>query len=222
MKITNKKNLPGVIVRALEADKYDGPTWAMWPNVISCTTLIAPPRIAALKRMHDADISQDASNMLYALQGRALHTILESGAKPGGLYELRMEKDFFGTTVSAQLDAWEDGVLYDYKWTESKPKDIWEEQLNIEVELLEAINVKTTSICVVAFRRGWIEVVPMNLWSADKRDAFIMDRVEKHRVADLELPKCTDEEIWGGRRCQKYCLVAPFCTQWLDKKDSEG
>lgn len=218
MKITNKKNLPGVIVRALEADKYDGPSWAEWPKKISGTTLIAPPRIAALKQKHDPNIEQDASDMVYALQGRAVHTILEEGAAPGGLYEFRSEREYLGSIVSAKLDAWEEGVLMDYKWTESRPKPVWEEQLNVEVDLLAYQNIEVKQVQVVAFRRGWIEVVPMKLWTPKERDTYIIDRVQKHQLAAKGLPECTDEEIWQGRRCQKYCLVSRFCTQWLEKK----
>lgn len=218
MKIKNKKNLPAVIIRALEADQYDGPKWSEWPKVISGTTLIGPARIAALKRMFDPEIEQDASDMVYALQGRAMHSILESGAAPGGLYEFRMERDYFGTLISAKLDQWEDGVLRDYKWTESRPKPEWEQQLNVEVELLNHMNVKVDRIEVVAFRRGWIEVVPMKLWTPEVRDAYVMERIAKHLDADFNLPKCTDDETWGTRRCQKYCLVSRFCTQWLEKK----
>ena len=221
MKITNNKGLPGVIVRAAEAIEYSGPKWYDWPKTISGTTLIAPPRIAALKRKHDGEISQDISDMVYALEGTALHKILEMGAKSGGLYEFRCQYIFNGSIVTAQLDAWEDEVLYDYKWTLSRPKPEWEQQLNVESLLLDYMNVKTKEIKVVAFRRGYIEVIPFKLWSPEERDSFIMERVQLHQLAAKELPECTAEETWGLRRCQKYCLVAPFCTQWLDKKQKE-
>jgi hypothetical protein len=221
MKITNTTGLPEVIRRAAEAFEYSGPKWQEWPKVISNTTLIGPPRIAALKRMHDGEITQDIKDMMYALEGSALHAILERGRAPGGLYEFRVEKEYQGSIVSAQLDVWEAGVLYDYKWTLSKPKAEWEQQLNVEVELLESINVQTREIKVVAFRRGYVDVIPQRLWSASERDAFITKRVELHQLADMDLPQCSDEETWGGRRCPKYCMVGRdtrFCTQWLDKK----
>jgi hypothetical protein len=221
MKITNKKNLPTVIVRAIESFEYSGPAWADWPQVISNTTLIGPTRIAALKKQHNENIEQDASDMLYALEGQALHAILERGRTPGGLYEFRLEKDYLGSTVSAQLDVWEKGVLSDYKWTLSRPKPEWEQQLNVEVSLLESINVQTKNIQVVALRRGYVEIIPMRLWPDAERDAYIVERVEKHQLAARDLPQCTNDEIWEGRRCQKYCLVSRFCTQWLDKKGSK-
>jgi len=35
---------------------------------------------------------------------------------------------------------------------------------------------------------------------------------------DDELPFCTDEENWKGKKCAKYCNVFPFCNQAQEKK----
>lgn len=219
MKITNKKDLPAVIVRALEADKYDGPSWADWPKQISGTTLIGPPQIALLKSIHDKELEQDASDMIYALQGRAMHSILESGKAVGkGLYEYRMTREMFGSLISAQLDQYEDGVLRDYKWTESPYKQVWEEQLNVEVWLLQNLGHVVTKLEVVALRRGRFDIFEARLWTDEQRLSYISNRVTLHQNAAMARTRCTDEEIWGGRRCEKYCLVSRFCQQNLDKK----
>jgi hypothetical protein len=218
MKITNHKDLPAVIVRALEADKYDGPSWADWPRFISGTTLIGPPQIAYYKSKHDKEIEQDASDMIYALQGRAMHSILESGKEDKGLYEYRMSREILGSIVTAQLDQFEDGVLRDYKWTESPYKKVWEEQLNVEVWLLENLGHVVDRLEVVALRRGRFDIFTARLWSPDERAKYVAQRVTLHQNAAYAHTRCTDEEIWGGKRCEKYCLVSRWCTQYLEKK----
>lgn len=69
--LTNKNGLPQPIVDAL---KYD--TYKVHGN-ISVTTLIDAPQIRILKYKHRHEISEDVSDMLWALMGTVVHSILE-------------------------------------------------------------------------------------------------------------------------------------------------
>lgn len=71
MKITNKYNLPEPIYKACQMDTH------RTHGDISVTTLIDAPQIRYLKRKHNDVLEQDVSEMLWALQGTAMHAILE-------------------------------------------------------------------------------------------------------------------------------------------------
>jgi len=70
-KLTNKLNLPEPIYDAVKADPYKGGGW------ISTTTLIDAPRIRVLKKIYKEELTEDASEMLWALLGSAVHGVLE-------------------------------------------------------------------------------------------------------------------------------------------------
>ena len=71
MQLTNKNKLPHPIMEALKYDTYKV------GGDISVTTLIDAPQIRILKMRHKDEIVQDASDMLWALMGTAVHHILE-------------------------------------------------------------------------------------------------------------------------------------------------
>ena len=59
--ITNKYGLPSSLYNALANDPYVG------GGDISITRLIAPPRIVALRKRHEAEIVEDASDRIWSL-----------------------------------------------------------------------------------------------------------------------------------------------------------
>lgn len=69
--LTNKYNLPEVIVKAASQDHY------VASGDISVTSLIDSPKIRVYKRMYRGKIEKDVSEMLMAIEGTALHHILE-------------------------------------------------------------------------------------------------------------------------------------------------
>lgn len=72
MRITNKFNLPETIVKAVKHD-----THKMAPGAdLSVSALIDAPQIRVLKK-RVRDLEQDASEMLWALLGTAMHNVLE-------------------------------------------------------------------------------------------------------------------------------------------------
>ena len=71
MIITNELNLPAPFVDAATSDhKYT-------PKRYSVTAVMKGVRESILQRRHDAEIEQDASDMVWAIFGTAVHSILE-------------------------------------------------------------------------------------------------------------------------------------------------
>ena len=55
------------------------------------------------------------------------------------------------------------------------------------------------------------------LWPQEVAESYIQGRLRLHVAAELatdsQLPECTDEETWHGRRCERWCEVADLCCQ---------
>lgn len=71
-------------------------------------------------------------------------------------------------------------------------------------------------------KAGWYpkaqwETVELPLWEHSETERYIMDRLKIHleteSLSDESLPQCTAQEHWNGRRCARWCEVAPFCRQ---------
>lgn len=213
MKITNKKNLPDVIVRAIEGLIYEPSK----ENRISVTSLIASPILYQLKRRHWDEIEEDAIDSTWRLLGTAIHKVIE-GVTDKNISERKAEKDFGGIVVSGKADVVDGSELYDYKVTSSwhsvfsqgLPKD-WVRQLNAYAYLFGGI--KTAKI--ITIYRDWSRSKAMDadypseplmaydipLASEEDQLKYILERVELHRKAselqDQELPECTPEERWA-------------------------
>lgn len=69
--VTNNYNLPQPMWRALAKDTYIG------GGNISATRLIAPPRIVVLRKYHEDEIEEDASDRIWSLLGSSVHRMLE-------------------------------------------------------------------------------------------------------------------------------------------------
>lgn len=142
---------------------------------ISSTKLIGPPRITALRRVHEDEIVEDASARIWSLMGKSVHYILATsgGVNPEEyVRETRLmmpiqgidrDGDFWTWKLSGQPDIYHKPGrrLSDYKVTSiwsvlfgSKPE--WEKQLNVQA-LLHRHNgdiVETAEIIVIM--RDWL------------------------------------------------------------------
>jgi hypothetical protein len=62
-----------------------------------------------------------------------------------------------------------------------------------------------------------IHLCELPLWSQPDAESYINGRLVAHLTAELErddqLPSCTVEETWNGRRCEHWCEVAGLCWQ---------
>ncbi len=167
-KITNRHGLPEALVRAAEHDTYSKGD-SRW----SVTQLCDPPQLVTLHDRYEDEVTADVVDRLFALEGRALHALLEAGAPESStLTEERLFMDVevgdgTGVWVSGQLDAYEassntlfrleGGTLRDYKWTSvaALGRSTWELQLNMLAALLRHHGHTPERLEIVALLRDW-------------------------------------------------------------------
>jgi hypothetical protein len=221
MKITNELGLPEAIVNAIRSDDYE-PGHAD----ISVTSLISPPQKRAIEKQHRDQIVQDASDMLWALMGKAMHKILEDGADPDAEHEVRYYATHDDYVISGQFDRYdlESGTLQDYKFS-----SVWEyiyglkheriAQLNVLAWLLRENGMTVNEIEVVFLFRDWskskakfdqsypqhqMERIKVDMWSEDQVHNFLSKRLEAHFVT-IPVPQCSDEDRWA--KPTKYAVM---------------
>jgi len=221
MKLTNKHNLPETFVNVIKR-----PTYSKGKANLSITELIDSPQIVNLRHKHWNDIETDASEMVWSLFGSAVHGILEHGKNDNHIVEERMHVEIDGWHLSGAIDLQEvdeDGIhIKDYKvtgaWSVRNEKQAWHDQLNCYAWLVEVAKKKAVkTLQIVAIIRDWsareasikenypqapIVTVDIPLWSFEKRQEFVSDRLHKHAEgyfesgAGGELPPCTPEDMW--------------------------
>jgi len=221
MKLTNKLGLPEAVVRAVAADDY-----SRGKADISVTGVISSPRIAYLREQHDDEITEDVSERIWSLWGRAVHYILErTGDDAKSLVEERLYTECEGWIVSGAFDRLalieeqsDTFLLQDWKnvsvWAVMLGAKIeWERQANLYALLLRRHSFPVAKAQIVAILRDWkkreaewkpdypqapVVVLDIPLWPAAQQDAFLAERVRLHQQAREggELPLCTAEERW--------------------------
>lgn len=169
MKITNRHNLPAPILEAIRRDPY-----SKGDAHFSVTELIDAPRIHALRQRHFEDIEKDASDLVFSILGRAVHTLLESYGRRAGLAEFVEQRYFaeidgFRLSGGMDLQMEESGGrngerrvdICDWKLTTAKSasgvgKIEWERQLNLYA-LLYALERgrQPDGLLVCAIVRDW-------------------------------------------------------------------
>jgi hypothetical protein len=221
MKLTNKFNLPDTFVNVIER-----PTYSKGKADISATELINSPKIVTLKKKHWDDLEQDASEMVWALFGSAVHNILEHGRGENHVVEERIHTMIEGWHLSGAIDlqeVYDDGiVIKDYKvtgaWAVMNEKQDWHNQLNIYAWMVRTVKQKPIKgLQIVAIVRDWsardasnrenypqspVAMIDIPLWTDEEQDAYIKERVGLHAEAYFEmntegaLPDCTPDEMW--------------------------
>lgn len=192
MKITNRLNLPEPIVKALENKGYDKGL-----SDITATGLIEPPRIGALKEKYADVLTEDASELIYSLQGQSVHTILERAAKDleaqGYISEKRFYHEIAGWKVGAQIDIYNSalGLLQDYKVTsvysvKSGVKEEYAIQMNIQAYIMRQNGHDVKKMQIVAILRDWSK-------GQYERDTF--GDYPEHQVKVLNVPLIPEEEV---------------------------
>lgn len=150
---------------ALAKDTYVG------GGDISVTRLIAPPRIVTLRRHHEDEIEEDASDRIWSLMGSSVHRMLELSASDDCVVETRLIMPVQGLhledgpltwKVSGQPDVYDKKELsiYDYKVTSvwslifGEHAD-WEAQVNLQAMLHRHKGDKVERGYIVAVLRDW-------------------------------------------------------------------
>lgn len=235
MIITNKLGLPSAVVAAVSRERDRGGA------DYTVTELIAPPMIVRLERDHDNEMTEDASERIFALFGQAAHMVLE---RAGGtdLKEKRLTAGVAGTLVSGAFDnfALADGKLSDYKtcspWSLIFPHPEWEQQVNLYALLLRQHGYDVRSVEVVALLRDWrkrearqnpnyprvqVEVVPLTLWPVTQATEFLEARVRLHEAAKATMPAvCSPEERW--EKPTRYAVLKAGAKRALRVLDSQA
>lgn len=222
MQITNLTGLPEPLVSAVSRKREPK------QGQISVTELISPPQMRALTLKHWDELTEDASDRIWATMGQLMHKLLEEHGRESSehLIEHTLSSEVEGLTVTGTLDLYRrDGVLTDYKfvsvWTTiDGVKREWEQQLNLYAELLRRHNHPVRRLEIVAIYRDWsrmraqdssypksqVCVLEVPLWSADEAARFLQERVRLHKGAEAgELIECSAEERWERRT--RYALM---------------
>jgi|TARA_R110002020_G_scaffold150406_2_gene327087 hypothetical protein len=222
MKITNKHNLPELVVNALTFDTY-----SRGESDISITQLIDSPRISLLERQHSDEIEQDAVDFLWSRFGTSVHEMFERSTQGEDcISEERLFVERDGWTVSGAIDLQqvEGGVvtISDYKvtsaWSVIFDKKEWHKQLNCYGWLVRhAKKMPVKELRIIALLRDWnrrkseeggdyprspIEIVKIPMWTDGEQDKYVQDRIRSHQNADFDfssgddLPLCSADERW--------------------------
>jgi len=212
MRITNKFNLPEAIVNAIKNDPYNAGDCD-----ISVTRLISPPRKVALERQHFKDLELEAVDMFWALFGQSIHVILERAELVADT-ETRLVIERQGWKISGQFDRFDpiSGILTDYKVTscysvKNGSRSEWIAQMNILATLLREHGYTVKQLQIVVILRDWsksqaqrssdyptqpVVTIDIPLWSEEKCEEYIDERIRLHQVARDKLPDCSAEERW--------------------------
>lgn len=227
MEITNILGLPEPIVEAVRNDPYNPGT-----GDITVTGLIAPPQIVTLQRQHDAELSEDASDRIYALMGQAIHAILER-ADISAITEERLYIEMDDWSLSGQFDRMalirdNDWVLQDYKVA-----SVWEvihglkpdrvAQLNCLSFLARSNGYEVKRLQAILILRDWVKskakmiradqypatqvaVMDVPVWNSEECYKYMHGRIGLHRAARAgDIPDCTEEERW--EQPTKYAVL---------------
>lgn len=227
MIITNQFNLPQTLVDACKRDH------TLQPNEYRVTSLLNGIREILLTRRHDHEIEVDVSEMIWAIFGRAVHSIFERQASPDYFKEERLYCEFGDYTLSGQFDEYHiDGMeLNDFKVSSIyKVKlgefDDWRKQQLIYAYLLMRHSIPVCRGKVTALLRDWtpykarqdkdcpplqvyIKEFAFNEQDIHDIEAFIeitfaeIDRWKNE--PDDSLPVCTPEQRWY--RDEKYAVM---------------
>ena len=142
---------------------------------ISVTTLIDSPRVRIMKENFDDKIEVDAVDMVWALFGTAVHSVLESSntyprvGHPSDkiINEERLFSELDGWLLSGAIDRQESKgnsiTIIDYKvtsvWSVIYGKPEWEKQLNCYAYLCDDKNAfkktNVTNLKICAILRDW-------------------------------------------------------------------
>jgi len=246
MHLTNKFNLPQPWLDAASYSNYQ-----RGDADFTASELPLPERILSLRRSHKDEISEDASNCMWRLASSAKHVILQYAAQKNPdryIVEHRFEGIMpGGTKISGRIDLYdkEDHFLYDYKeisvfaFLMEKSHDDWNAQANVNRLLMAMNGIQVKGLKILAMLRDWrprearfrkkpdypacpVHVVELPMWAAGETQAYILERVKKHRLAAQDPPVCTKKERWQldacwavMRRDRKNAIPGGLC----DSKD---
>lgn len=211
MQITNTHNLPIAIYKVVCAM-----TRRPVSGQYSCTELITPPQMRYLKIKHWKELTEDASERLWALLGAGVHSSLENIPISNALQEEQLQIKVSGITLTGRPDILHGESLEDYKVTSvysfllgDKPE--WTAQLNIYAQMFRWLGFTVSSAKIHAILRDWMESkshtgdypsipfqsINIKLLHPDIAAALIHERIKLHMDGEQgRYEPCTDVERW--------------------------
>jgi hypothetical protein len=223
MILTNKYNLPDIIVRAI------GESYPPQIGKVAVTALIDSPLIRYLKIKHWEQIEEDVSDRLWALLGQAAHTVIQRGRPHDARAEEYVKLPVNGMIVSGRSDLIIGHELIDLKVTSVYSfllgeKESWVRQLNVYNFMANYLGIKIESAKIYGILRDWSEMkqygnddyppIPffeqeIELWPLDKTQKYIEERVNLHKRADAILQE-------GGHiMTPSSALLCTSADRWL-------
>ena len=220
MKLTNKHNLPQMLVRAIEGNKYEK------VGDVSVTELLQPRQLRHLVKKHSEEggpeLEVDAIDQIWSVLGSSVHAMLERANldNEAVILERLLTADVNRWKLSGHTDVYDEDTasIYDYKVTSAwsvkdGPKPEWEEQLNCYAYLWEYDGFTVDHLQIVAILRDWskleairnrdypkaqVKVIPIRPWTPIERETFVLNRVAALQEDDAggKVPECTPEEKW--------------------------
>lgn len=247
MKLVNKSGIPDPIFRAIEYSQEQNSHKSPKPDTYSVTELIAPPFQTYLKRRHWNTLEVDASDIVAAWIGTALHAAIEAACRGCTHYmcekpvSLRLTNGSVVTGIIDLIDLKKDEII-DFKTIKSSGFR-YEVERNFESAALQVacyrylrdqndneinLTFPRSSTRIIFILKDWdykskyknIESVGVD----DKRDipAWIDERISEIKAAERgEITDCTKEERWERNGIRYRCMSCParkVCDSW---KDSE-
>lgn len=216
MIITNKYNLPEVLVRFAQGKHY-----SRGDAHRSVTQLINSPRIVALEERHHEELEQDISDVLFSLLGTATHYILDKYSDESTVIrEQRMFATVNGWRISGAMDRQEitaaGRIIEDWKVTSvyavMNEKIDWEYQLNCYAFLVRLAGHRVCKLMINAVIRDWakrnvgkvegyppapLHQIEIPLWTFEEQEAFVKERIALHAATVMDDPPlCTPDERW--------------------------
>ncbi|MHC1623300.1 MAG: hypothetical protein ACXQTR_01765 [Candidatus Methanospirareceae archaeon] len=214
MIITNKYDLPQALVDAVTHCTHKGEDY-------SASQLTKSARQFWLAKRHE--VTKDASEMIWALFGTAVHAILEKADDETRLTEEYLTTEVLGHKLSGVCDLYENHIVNDWKTTsvwsyilmdEQKRHD-YECQVNTYACLFRQSGFRVDGVKIIMLFRDWqaskakydsnypqsqVKVLPLTLWTMEEQRAFLGERIsyfERYRdTPDYSLPPCTPTERW--------------------------
>ena len=229
IKYTNNKNYPDYVCEWLKGDDYD---YDPSPDCFSATSLLRPARMYALQEKHRGELVIDVDDLIAVQMGNALHGRMEQIKLPKvQMIEKRFKAEINGNILSGKPDMVFDNTIVDMKTTSVwgfvyKESDDYVRQMSIYRWILERNGVKVNSWGTIWYIfTDWkrsegrfnpdypdsrIKCVDYELMNEVSTEAFIIENINRLKSARIELPECTDEELWrtadkweGAKRAKK-------------------
>lgn len=223
MELTNKYGLHDVICEAVRMDPYD--RGGDGTRYISVTELVAPPQLTKLRWAHQADLSEDVSERIWALLGQSVHSVIERAVSSSRLAdkviaEQRFYAEVAGWRIGGQVDIYDierqwitDFKITSYWATKGEMKTAWRRQLNLLAYLLRANGHPVQGAEITAILRDWSRTKskydadypdhPSITIQAEMVDDEVIEAFIRLQLRELEKEEpreCSDEERWrsGG------------------------